>query len=60
MGTRDETSMAVVEIKMVTGYEVNMGTLMMYLQKHGQEIGLKRVEPPKKGTPLVLYFDKVG
>ena len=51
--------MAAVELKMVTGYYVDMDALGLYLQQHGQRIGLKRVDPPSKGQPLVLYFDQV-
>ncbi|XP_072051680.1 LOW QUALITY PROTEIN: pregnancy zone protein-like [Amphiura filiformis] len=57
VGPRDATNMAAVEFKMVTGYSVDMESLGLYLQQHGQSIGLKRIDPPSKGNPLVLYFD---
>nr|AKR15753.1 alpha-2-macroglobulin [Stichopus monotuberculatus] len=54
------TNMAVVDVKMVSGYSVDTNELekyLDYLRSTGQDIGLMRYDHFEKGKPFSLYFN---
>ena len=58
MGSGEETGMATMEVKMVSGYAPHEQSLNRF--QDGNSIGLKRFDKYKPGQPLSLYFDQVS
>eukprot|EP00057_Strongylocentrotus_purpuratus_P015958 XP_011670432.1 PREDICTED: alpha-2-macroglobulin [Strongylocentrotus purpuratus] len=56
VGSGEETGMATMEVKMVSGYVPHEQSLNRF--QDGNSIGLKRFDKYKPGQPLSLYFDK--
>ncbi|PIK45221.1 putative alpha-2-macroglobulin [Apostichopus japonicus] len=55
------TNMAVVDVKMVSGYSVDTDELeryIEYLHSTGQDIGLMRYDHFEEGKPFSLYFNQ--
>nr|XP_054759135.1 alpha-2-macroglobulin-P-like [Lytechinus pictus] len=58
VGSDNETGMATMEVKMVSGYVPHEQSLNELQREFGHFIGLKRFDKYKPGEPLSLYFDK--
>ncbi|XP_071492286.1 pregnancy zone protein-like [Diadema antillarum] len=56
-GNEVETGMAVMEVKMVSGFIPHEDSLETFRDRHGAAIGLKRIDKYANGKPLTLYFD---
>ncbi|XP_041482021.1 alpha-2-macroglobulin-like isoform X2 [Lytechinus variegatus] len=58
VGSDNETGMATMEVKMVSGYVPHEQFLNELQRDLGHAIGFKRFDKYKPGEPLSLYFDK--
>ncbi|XP_071492308.1 pregnancy zone protein-like [Diadema antillarum] len=56
-GNEVETGMAVIEVKMVSGFIPHEDSLETFRDRRGAAIGLKRIDKYANGKPLALYFD---